>query len=203
MNCVSSRSIPYGVTCKINNRYCTERVMMFHFNLLCAGDNNKEYYYYYYYYCYYYHYLFFILIFLFFFSDFLIKNTIDLENSLFVCLFLKKSNWNEMFLIRIYFLIKWIFSNPYQTHCPQIRTFALQWSLHGLYATGRAQRYYVSPSQINMGDRPKRMSCLPRRFVENSVSFAKKRWRKWSGNSKLTGICMLVRLLKCIRRENS
>ena len=48
----------------------------------------------------------FILIFLFFFSDFLIKNAIDLENSLFVCLFLKKSNWNEMFLIRIYFLIK-------------------------------------------------------------------------------------------------
>ena len=35
-----------------------------------------------------------------------------------------------------------------------------------MYATGRALRYYVSPSQINMGDRPRRMSCLPRRFVE-------------------------------------
>ena len=35
----------------------------------------------------------FYINFLFFFSDFLIKNAIDLENSLFVCLFLKKSKW--------------------------------------------------------------------------------------------------------------
>ena len=58
-----------------------------------------------------------------------------------------------------------------------MRTLALQWSLHGVYATARAQRYCVSPSQINTGDRPKRMSCPPRRFVEDSsVSSAKKRF---------------------------
>ena len=43
-----------------------------------------------------------------------------------------------------------------------------------MYATARAQRYYVSPSQINMGDQPKRMSCLPRRFVRS----AKKKMEK-------------------------
>ena len=66
----------------------------------------------------------------------------------------------------------------YQTHCPQMRTFALQWSLHGVYATGRAQRYYVSPSQINMGGRPKRMSCLPRRFVEEFCLLCEKKMEK-------------------------
>ena len=86
-----------------------------------------------------------------------------------------------------------------------MRTFALQWSLHGMYATGGAQRYYVSPSQINMGDWPKRMSCLPRCFVEEFCQLCenKLRWRKWSENSKLTGICMLLRLLKWIPGENS
>ena len=63
----------------------------------------------------------------------------------------------------------------YQTRCPQMRTFALQWSLHGVYATERAQRYYVSPSQINMGDRPKRKSCLPRRFVEDFCQLREKK----------------------------
>ena len=72
------------------------------------------------------------------------------------------------------------------------RTFALQWSLHGVYATARAQRYCVSPSQINMGDQPKRMSCPPRRFVEDSsVSSAKKWWRKWNENAKQTEISMM------------
>ena len=61
--------------------------MMFHFNLLCAGTTKSI--------------IIIIIIitiyfyinFLFFFSDFLIKNAIDLENNLFVCLFLKKSKW--------------------------------------------------------------------------------------------------------------
>ena len=43
-----------------------------------------------------------------------------------------------------------------------------------MYATGRAQRYYLSPSQINMGDRPKRMSCFYGVLWKNSVSSAKK-----------------------------
>ena len=30
-------------------------------------------------------------------------------------------------------------TKAYQTHCPQMRTFALQWSLHGVHATTRAQ----------------------------------------------------------------
>ena len=59
--------------------------------------------------------------------------------------------------------------SPYQTHCPQMRTFALQWSLHGVYATVRAQRFYVSPSQINMGDRPKR-------YPANSRHISGRRW---------------------------
>ena len=71
-----------------------------------------------------------------------------------------------------------IICKAYQTHFPQMRTFALQWSLHGVYATGRAQRYYVSPSQINMGDRPKRMSCLPRRFVEEFCQLREKKMEK-------------------------
>ena len=47
-----------------------------------------------------------------------------------------------------------------------------------MYATGRAQRYYVSPSQINMGDRPKRMSCLPRRFVEEFCQLCEQKMEK-------------------------
>jgi len=35
----------------------------------------------------------------------------------------------------------------YQTHCPRMRTFALQWSSHGVYATASAQMYCVSQSQ--------------------------------------------------------
>ena len=91
----------------------------------------------------------------------------------------------------------------YQTHCPQMWTFALQWSLHGVYATARAQKYCVSPSQINMGDGPKRMSCPQRRFVEEFCQLREKRWRKWNQNAKQTGICMMLRLLKWIRRQNS
>ena len=64
--------------------------------------------------------------------------------------------------------------------------------------------YCVSPSQINMGNRPKRMSCPPRRFVEEFCQLReKKRWRKWNENAKQTGICMMLRLLKWIRLENS
>ena len=59
-----------------------------------------------------------------------------------------------------------------------MRTLALQWSLHGVYVTARAQRYYVSPSQISMGDRPKRMSCLPRRFVEEFCQLREKKMEK-------------------------
>ena len=59
-----------------------------------------------------------------------------------------------------------------------MRTFAHQWTLHGVYATGRAQRYYVSPSQINMGDRPKRMSCLLQRFVEEFCQLCEKKIEK-------------------------
>ena len=55
-----------------------------------------------------------------------------------------------------------------------MRTFALQWSLHGVYSTARAQRYYFSPSLINMGDRPKRMWCVPRRFVEEFCQLREK-----------------------------
>ena len=70
--------------------------------------------------------------------------------------------------------IKMLISNwPYQTHCPQKRTFALQWSLHGVYATGRAQRYYVSLSQINI-----RKSCLPRRFVEEFCQLCEQKMEK-------------------------
>ena len=47
-----------------------------------------------------------------------------------------------------------------------------------MYATGRAQRYYVSPSQINMGDRPKRMSCIPRPFVEEFCQLCEKKMEK-------------------------
>ena len=85
-----------------------------------------------------------------------------------------------------------------------MRIFALQWSLHGVYATARAQRYCVSPAQMNMGHRPKRMSCPPRRFVEDSsVRSAKKRWRKWNENAKQTAISMMLGLLNWIRRETA
>ena len=47
-----------------------------------------------------------------------------------------------------------------------------------------AQRYCVSPSQINMGDRPKRMSRPPRRFVEEFCHLREKTWRKWNENAK-------------------
>ena len=47
------------------------------------------------------------------------------------------------------------------------------------------QRYYVSPSQINMGER---MSCPPRRFVEEFCRLREKRWRKWNENAKPRGI---------------
>ena len=47
-----------------------------------------------------------------------------------------------------------------------------------MYATERAHRYYVSPSQRNMSDRPKRMSCLPRRFVEEFCQLRKKKMEK-------------------------
>ena len=47
-----------------------------------------------------------------------------------------------------------------------------------MYATGRAQRYHVSPPQINMGDRPNRMSCLPRRFVEEFHQLCEKKMEK-------------------------
>ena len=51
-------------------------------------------------------------------------------------------------------------------------------SLHAVYATARAQRYYVSPSPINMGDRPKRMSCSPRRFLEEFCQLREKKIEK-------------------------
>ena len=35
--------------------------------------------------------------------------------------------------------------------------------------------YCVSPSQINMGNRPKRMSCPPRRFVEEFCQLREKK----------------------------
>ena len=54
---------------------------------------------------------------------------------------------------------------PYQTDCPQMRTFALQWSWHGVYATTLAQKYHVL-IKINMDNRPRRMPCPPRRFVK-------------------------------------
>ena len=65
-----------------------------------------------------------------------------------------------------------------------MRTFALQSSLHGVYATGRAQRYYVSPSQINMDDWLKRMSCFHGALWKNSVSSAKKKLEKMERKRK-------------------
>ena len=65
-----------------------------------------------------------------------------------------------------------------------MRAFALQWSLHGVSATARAQRCYVSPSQINMGDRPKRISCLPRRFVDEFCQLREKTMEKVEGKRK-------------------
>ena len=44
-----------------------------------------------------------------------------------------------------------------------------------MYATAREQRYCVSPSQIDMGDRPKRISCPPRRFVEEFCQLREKK----------------------------
>ena len=37
---------------------------------------------------------------------------------------------------------------------------------------------YVSPSQINIGARPKRMSCLPRRFVEEFSQLREQKMEK-------------------------
>ena len=59
------------------------------------------------------------------------------------------------------------------------------------------------PHNINMGHGPKRMSCPQRRFVEEFCQLREKRWRKWNQNAKQTGICMMLRLLKWIRRQNS
>ena len=81
-------------------------------------------------------------------------------------------------------LISHVFFPTYQSHCPQMRTFALQWSLHGVYATVRVQRYHVSPSQINMGNRPKRMSCPPRCFVEEFCQLHEKKMEKVEWKSK-------------------
>ena len=59
-----------------------------------------------------------------------------------------------------------------------MRTFALQWSLHGVYAKAPAERYCVLPSKIDMGDRTKRMSCPPRRFVEEFCQLREKKMEK-------------------------
>ena len=63
---------------------------------------------------------------------------------------------------------------PYQTDCPQMRTVALQWSLHGVYAITRAQKYHVL-IKINMDNRPRRMSCPPRRFVKEFCQLREKK----------------------------
>ena len=55
----------------------------------------------------------------------------------------------------------------------------------------------------HMGDRSKRMSCPPRRFVDKFCQLREKKMEKWNENAKQTGICMMLRLLKWIRRENS
>ena len=68
-----------------------------------------------------------------------------------------------------------------------MRTFALQWSLHGVYATARAQRYCVSPAQMNMRDRPKRMSCPPRRFVEQFCPLREKKMENVARKHKTDG----------------
>ena len=47
-----------------------------------------------------------------------------------------------------------------------------------MYATARAQKYCVSKSQINIGDRPKRMSCPPRPFVEEFCQLREKKMEK-------------------------
>ena len=65
-----------------------------------------------------------------------------------------------------------------------------------MYATGRAQRYYVSPSQINMGDRPKRMSCLPRRFVEEFCQLREKKMEKVERKRKTDRDLYVVEVVK-------
>ena len=44
-----------------------------------------------------------------------------------------------------------------------------------------------SPSQINMGDRPKRMSCPPRRFVEEFCELREKKMEKVERKRKTDG----------------
>ena len=51
--------------------------------------------------------------------------------------------WPLFRQIRFVYFLKIFFCRPFQTHCPQIRTFALQWSLHEVHATTRAQKYHV------------------------------------------------------------
>ena len=48
-----------------------------------------------------------------------------------------------------------------------------------------------------MADQQNRMSCPPRRFVEEFCQLReKKKWTKWNENSKQTRICMMLRFFE-------
>ena len=57
-----------------------------------------------------------------------------------------------------------------------MRTFAFQGSLHGVYATGRAQRYYI---RFTIPNKHKRSTGrLPRRFVEEFSQLREQKMEK-------------------------
>ena len=60
----------------------------------------------------------------------------------------------------------------------------------------RKGTYYVSSSQINMGDRPKRMSCLPRRFVEEFCQLREKTMEKVERKRKTDRDLYVVEVVK-------
>ena len=59
-----------------------------------------------------------------------------------------------------------------------MRTFALQWSLHGVYATARAQRYCVSPSQMIDRSIGRRSTEAKPRFCGRILSAPRKKDRE-------------------------
>ena len=93
---------------------------------------------------------------------------------------------------------------PHQTHTNEDICFSVMECMLQRVRKGIVFHHQITITNIkkvNMGDRPKRVACPPRRFVEEFCQL-RKRWRKWNENEKQTGICMMLELLKWIRREN-
>ena len=75
-----------------------------------------------------------------------------------------------------------------------MRTFAFQGSLHGVYATGRAQRYYI---RFTIPNKHKRSTGrLPRRFVEEFSQLREQKMEKAERKRKKDRDLYVVEVVK-------